>query len=60
VVGGIGTALGTHSINIARLSLGRKGKNAVAIVQVDSAVGGDVLAELKKVKSVKNAVSVKV
>jgi D-3-phosphoglycerate dehydrogenase / 2-oxoglutarate reductase len=60
VVGGIGTALATHGINIARLSLGRKGKNAVAIVQVDSAVGADVLAELKKVRSVKNAVSVKV
>jgi len=60
VVGGIGTALGTHGINIARLSLGRKGKNAVAIVQVDGAVSQDVLAELKKVKSVRNAVSVKV
>lgn len=60
VVGGIGTALGTHQINIARLSLGRKGKNAIAIVQVDGAVSNEVLGELKRVRSVKNAVSVQV
>ncbi len=60
VVGAIGTTLAAHNINIARLSLGRKGKNAVAIVQVDGAVPADVLSELKKVKSIRNAVVVRV
>ncbi len=60
VVGGIGTALGAHDVNIARLSLGRKGKNAVAIVQVDGVISNEVLGELKKVRSVRSAIAVQV
>jgi D-3-phosphoglycerate dehydrogenase len=60
VVGAIGTLLGKHGINIARLSLGREGGQALAIVQVDESVSSDVLAELRKVSSVQSVASVKV
>jgi D-3-phosphoglycerate dehydrogenase / 2-oxoglutarate reductase len=60
VVGSIGTLLGIHGINIARLSLGREGRQALAIVQVDECVSAEVLAELRNVTSVQNVASVKV
>ena len=60
VVGSIGTLLGKHGINIARLSLGREGRQALAIVQVDECVSPEVLAELRNVASVQNVASVKV
>ena len=60
VVGSIGTLLGIHNINIARLSLGREGRLALAIVQVDECVSPEVLTELRRVTSVQNVVSVKV
>ena len=44
VVGSIGTLLGIHNINIARFSLGREGRQALAIVQVDECVSPEVLA----------------
>ena len=60
VVGSIGTLLGIHNINIARLSLGREGRLALAIVQVDECVSPEVLTELRHVVSVQNVASVKV
>lgn len=60
VVGSIGTLLGNHQINIARFSLGREGRQALAIVEVDERVPGEVLNELRKVPSVQNVASVKV
>jgi D-3-phosphoglycerate dehydrogenase len=36
VVGGVGTALGDHGINIASLSLGRKDGAAIAVASLDS------------------------
>jgi D-3-phosphoglycerate dehydrogenase len=60
VVGSIGTLLGIHHINIARLSLGREGRQALAIVEVDECVSPEVLAELRHVSSVQNVASVKV
>jgi D-3-phosphoglycerate dehydrogenase len=60
VVGSIGTLLGNHGINIARLSLGREGRQALAIVQVDESVSPDVLSALRKVAAVQNVASVKV
>jgi D-3-phosphoglycerate dehydrogenase len=60
VVGSIGTLLGKHGINIARFSLGREGKQALAIVQVDEGVSAEVLSELRKASSVQNVASVKV
>jgi len=60
VVGSIGTVLGKHGINIARLSLGREGHRALAIVQVDEGVSSEVLAELRKATSVQSVANVKV
>jgi D-3-phosphoglycerate dehydrogenase len=60
VVGSIGTLLGKHGINIARLSLGREGRQALAIVQVDECVSPEVLAELRGAPSVQNVASVMV
>jgi D-3-phosphoglycerate dehydrogenase len=60
VVGSIGTLLGKHNINIARLSLGREGRQALAIVQVDELVSPEVLTGLRNVTSVQKVSSVKV
>jgi len=60
VVGSIGTLLGKHGINIARLSLGREGRQALAIVQVDESVSSEVLTELRQATSVQSVASVKV
>ena len=60
VVGSIGTLLGNHGINIARLSLGREGRQALAIVQVDECVSPEVLTELRHAPSVQSVASVKV
>jgi D-3-phosphoglycerate dehydrogenase / 2-oxoglutarate reductase len=60
VVGSIGTLLGKHGINIARLSLGREGRQALAIVQVDECVSPEVLAELRGAPSVQSVASVMV
>jgi D-3-phosphoglycerate dehydrogenase len=60
VVGSIGTLLGDHGINIARLSLGRESGRALAIVQVDECVSPAVLTALRQVPSVQKVVSLKV
>jgi hypothetical protein len=60
VVGSIGTHLGAHGINIARLSLGREGPNALAIVELDGVVSSDVLAGLRAAPSVRQVTSVRV
>jgi D-3-phosphoglycerate dehydrogenase len=60
VVGSIGTLLGKHGINIARLSLGREGRQALAIVQVDERVSPEVLSGLRNVASVQKVSDVKV
>jgi hypothetical protein len=52
--------LGKHGINIARLSLGREGRQALAIVQVDESVSSEVLTELRQATSVQSVASVKV
>jgi D-3-phosphoglycerate dehydrogenase len=50
VVGHIGTVLGSHGINIANFSLGRRDVNgerdAIAVVSTDALVGQEVLDEL--------------
>jgi D-3-phosphoglycerate dehydrogenase len=50
MVGHIGSLLGRHQINIASMSLGRDqaGGTALTILNLDSAPGGDVMAELSK------------
>jgi len=66
VIGHVGTTLGRNEVNIANFSLGRRDAplkpgeplEAVAIVECDSAVPADVLAELKQNPAVKVAKSV--
>jgi D-3-phosphoglycerate dehydrogenase len=60
VVGGVGTTLGKHGVNIARLSVGRKNGQALAIVEVDGDVPATVLAELKKISAVQSVKQVRV
>jgi len=54
LVGSIGTALGRHGINIGQLQFGREapGGRAVTVVNVDSEVGEQVLAELCQLENV--------
>lgn len=64
VIGGIGTILGKHSINIANFALGRSAGGAVAAVNVDepagSKIGDEVMKEIRGLKAVKNAWIVRV
>jgi D-3-phosphoglycerate dehydrogenase len=57
VVGRIGTKLGEHAINIARMNVGRKpgSGRAVMLIEVDAAVPDAVLAALMKVDGVREA-----
>ncbi|HET7292970.1 MAG TPA: phosphoglycerate dehydrogenase [Vicinamibacteria bacterium] len=57
VVGHLGTLLGARSINIARMSVGRKpgSGRAVMLIEVDSDVPGEVLAEVEQVPGVREA-----
>jgi len=53
VVGGVGTTLGKHGLNIARLSVGRREASALAIVEIDGAVPSEVLRALKAIPAVR-------
>jgi D-3-phosphoglycerate dehydrogenase / 2-oxoglutarate reductase len=66
VIGRIGTILGKHKINIADFSLGRRvgnsqtggSRQAIAVVHVDSRVPEPVLAELRKIPAVEQAMAI--
>lgn len=57
VVGHIGTLLGTRSINIARMGVGRKpgSGRAIMLIEVDSEPPADVLAEVAAIPGVREA-----
>jgi D-3-phosphoglycerate dehydrogenase len=56
VVGGVGTLLGTHGINIAGIELGRdEGGMALSFFHVDEPVPDDVLAELRQLPAITSA-----
>ncbi len=57
VVGHIGTLLGARGINIARMTVGRKpgSSRAVMLIEVDSEVPLEVLAELTEMAGVREA-----
>jgi D-3-phosphoglycerate dehydrogenase len=57
VIGHIGTLLGTRSINIARMSVGRKpgSGRAVMLIEVDSEVPAEVLSEVSAIAGVREA-----
>jgi len=54
VIGQIGSILGSHNINIARMAVGRDSKTgrSLNVTTVDNEVGNDVLELLKKAKNV--------
>lgn len=58
VVGSIGTLLGSNGINIARMSLGRENKEALAIVEIDGEVPTEIMAKLRAAPSVKRVSAV--
>ncbi len=57
VVGHIGTHLGVRGINIARMTVGRKpgSSRAVMLIEVDSEVPSEVLAEVRALAGVREA-----
>lgn len=54
VIGGIGTVLAKHKINIARMQFGResKGGKSISVVSVDTTVSKEILSEIKKISNV--------
>ncbi|MGH9571349.1 MAG: ACT domain-containing protein, partial [Candidatus Angelobacter sp.] len=59
VVGKIGTILGQHNLNIGNFALGRNGKEAVAVVQVDTPAPEPVLEELRKLAEIEQVCGMK-
>jgi D-3-phosphoglycerate dehydrogenase len=57
VVGHLGTMLGARAINIARMTVGRKpgSGRAVMLIEVDTEVSSDALAEVRRVPGVREA-----
>ncbi len=60
VIGAIGTKIGKHNINIAKMQVGRKklGGEAVMVLKVDQQVPSNVIEELKQLEDVNDAVAV--
>ena len=60
IIGAIGTKLGEHNINIAKMQVGRKevGGEAVMVLKVDQKVSRVVEEEIKGLKDVYEAVAV--
>lgn len=60
IIGAIGTKLGQHNVNIAKMQVGRQepGGEAVMVLKVDQQVPKGVLDELKKLDHVYEAVTV--
>jgi D-3-phosphoglycerate dehydrogenase len=54
IIGNIGTLMGKHNINIAAMTFGRKtaGGVAVSILNVDSAVSGELLEKIRKIENI--------
>jgi D-3-phosphoglycerate dehydrogenase len=57
VVGHLGTLLGARSVNIARMTVGRKSGSgrAVMLIEVDQEVSPDMLSEVRRVAGVREA-----
>ena len=57
IVGRVGTLLGSHGVNIARMGLGRKpgSGRAIMLIEVDGEVQGAVIDELTRVPGIREA-----
>lgn len=60
VIGKIGTILGQHGVNIGNFALGRSGKEAVAVVQVDTPAPEPVLEEIRKLAEIEQVCGMKI
>jgi D-3-phosphoglycerate dehydrogenase / 2-oxoglutarate reductase len=60
IIGAIGTKIGEHGINIAKMQVGRKelGGEAVMVLKVDQHVPESVILDIKKLEDVHDAVAV--
>jgi D-3-phosphoglycerate dehydrogenase / 2-oxoglutarate reductase len=60
IIGSIGTKLGEHGINIAKMQVGRKemGGEAVMVLKIDQNVPESVVEEIKKLEDVHDTVAV--
>ena len=60
-IGKIGTLLGAHQVNIGEFRLGRSGSGDVALaaINLDESIGGELLAKLKEIEEVIDAVEVR-
>jgi len=54
IIGNLGTLLGKHNINIASMTFGRQkpGGRAITVLNVDSAVSVEILAQIKKTENI--------
>ncbi len=55
VIGNVGTTLGRHNVNIGRFQLGRRDDRAVCLVNIDTPVDEQVLAEIKELPNILSA-----
>jgi D-3-phosphoglycerate dehydrogenase len=60
VIGKIGTLLGQHNINIGNFALGRRGSEAIAVVEVDSPAPEEVLEELRRLPQFQEVRGIKI
>lgn len=62
VIGSMGTLLGTHGVNIARMHLGRQPKKseAIALINIDSEPSASALEALGKVKGMLSVKAIKI
>jgi ABC-type lipopolysaccharide export system ATPase subunit len=58
VIGEVGSVLGRHGVNIANFALGRDGKGAIGVVNVDESAAGqiddEIVSALAKVPAIKD------
>ncbi|MFH0913468.1 MAG: phosphoglycerate dehydrogenase, partial [Candidatus Omnitrophota bacterium] len=54
IIGNLGMLLGKHNINIASMTFGREkpGGKAITVLNVDSAVSGEILEKIKKTENI--------
>lgn len=62
VIGSMGTLLGTHGVNIARMHLGREPKKAeaIALINIDSEPSSSALDSLRKTKGMISVRAIKI
>jgi len=54
IIGGIGTLLGKHNINIAAMTFGRDtpGGKAISVLNIDTPVSPEILEKIRKTENI--------